>query len=85
MHDPVAIEAKNEARNKKYSEKWDASQKAQKAVADKRVEEQRRAGCFDDLLSALQRLVDEAGPEAGEAIGQAERAIAKAQPAAKGV
>jgi hypothetical protein len=91
MHDPVAIEAKNEARNKKYSEKWDASHKAQKAAADKRVEEQRRAGCFDDLLEALKKCAavcaGETMSKSGlvDALEAARAAIAKAQPAAKGV
>lgn len=59
VHDPVAIEEKSEAIHKKYMEEFEATQKAKKASAEKRAEEQRRACCFDDLLEALKSLLQD--------------------------
>ena len=53
-HDPVAQKAKSEARPAAYREEWRIKDEARTSNAKAQAETLRRAGCFDDLLEALQ-------------------------------
>lgn len=60
-HDPVAVKQKREARDLEWREKYAAERSEEQEKRNAKAEIERRAGCFDDLLSALQEAVDGMG------------------------
>ena len=53
-HDPVRVEERNAARRAAAQARWNAEQAAHRAKLAAAAEQKRRAGCFDELLSALE-------------------------------
>jgi uncharacterized Zn finger protein (UPF0148 family) len=62
-HDPVAVKAKDDARHDKRRIEW-AEKKAQakEKYATEKLQAHKEA-CFDDLLEALQALLDDTGED----------------------
>jgi uncharacterized Zn finger protein (UPF0148 family) len=62
-HDPVAIKARDDARN----EKWRIERAENKAQANEKDATEKlqahKAACFDELLAALQSLLDDTGED----------------------
>jgi len=59
-HHPPTVKAKDEARHKAYTDKFNAEMARNAAARKAAAEQARRAACFDDLLEALQRLMQHA-------------------------
>lgn len=76
-HDPVAVDAREKARNEKWRAKFDAEQAAHKAAMAEKEEKTRRADCYPDLLEALRAVISVADRSTVE-FDLAHAAIAKA-------
>ena len=50
-----------EERNARWEAKWSARDKAQAEAKARQAELERRAGCFDDLVAALETILDSLG------------------------
>ncbi|CAB4152699.1 hypothetical protein UFOVP607_27 [uncultured Caudovirales phage] len=53
IHDPVARQAKDDARHEKYKQEQSRIEAERKKNRDAQAELVRRAGCFDELLACL--------------------------------
>lgn len=84
VHDPVKVKARREQKSAEWKEQA-ATKDAARAKADAdSAERDRRAGCFDDLLAALDEIVDYTGGAEnaladGYVMERAYAAIAKAK------
>lgn len=57
-HDPIAVQAKRDARNAEYAKEQRARWDAMNVAEAKRKETQRRADCFDDFVLACRSVVN---------------------------
>ncbi len=79
-HDPDIVQTKKDAQYKKYKDRWAAQDKAISEAKEKQAELERRAGCYDELLAALEDCVEDGEIMlCDEVLDKAHTAISKAK------
>jgi glutathione S-transferase len=78
LHDPVRVKEKNDKRNAKWQEEWNAREERIAANKAAREATEKKIAAFDELLEAVKYLLD-GGDITAEGIAKCRAAIAKAE------